>query len=380
MIGEGKLGKLRIGPWTVTPALNLLERDARSVRIEPRAMDVLAFLAAHAGDVVSVEELIAAVWKGVVVGDGSVYLAIKQLRRALEEPADGVHYIETIPKRGYRLVVPVEPVEASSEPEATALPIPKPGPTSRKPWRWVAASVAVAALIIALVVSLRPDDARPSEMKSVAVLPFDNLSSDPEQAYFAEGVTEEILSTLSGVRDLRVTGRSSSFRFKDRKQDLRTIGSALDVEHVLEGSVRKAGDEVRISAQLSNARSGQQLWSQTYERKLDDVFAIQDEIATAVARALQIKLGVGDIGRELGMTDNVAAYDEYLRARALNIQRSYSPAIAHLQRAVALDPSFSVAWSGCMLSTVTARWRRACRSRQKSGDAWRSKRSSVPDH
>jgi TolB-like protein len=215
----------------------------------------------------------------------------------------------------------------------------------RKFWRPFAVAIAGTALLIAVAVSFR-DDVRPVTPKSVAVLPFDNLSSDPEQEYFADGVTEEILNTLSGVRDLRVIGRASSFQFKGRNEDLRVIATALDVEHVLEGSVRKAGDQVRISAQLSNARSGQQLWSEMYERKLDDVFAIQEEIARSVANALQIKLGVGDIGRVPGMTRDVAAYDEYLRSIPLNLDRSYSAAIAHLQRAVALDPSFSVAWSG----------------------------------
>jgi TolB-like protein/DNA-binding winged helix-turn-helix (wHTH) protein len=356
MVGEGapiEVGGFKIGPWTVRPALNLLVRDSRSVRVEPRAMDVLAFLAARAGAVVSVEQLIAAVWKGVVVGDSSVYVAVKQLRRALDESADGVTYIETIPKRGYRLTVPVERAEppsgprSASEPEAAARPTGQSRLIARKSWRRAAAALAgVVLLLICVAVSFREHGLRPSETKSVAVLPFDNLSSEPEQAYFADGVTEEILSTLSGIPDLHVIGRASSFHFKGRKEDLPTIARMLDVEHVLEGSVRKAGDRVRISAQLSNARTAQQLWSETYERKLDDVFEIQDEIASSVARALQIKLGVGDIGREPGMTRNVAAYDEYLRGRALNSERSYAPAIAHLQRAVALDPSFSVAWSG----------------------------------
>lgn len=198
------------------------------------------------------------------------------------------------------------------------------------------------AILIAIAASLR-DDRRTEEVKSVAVLPFDNLSSDPEQEYFADGVTEEILNTLSGVRDLRVIGRTSSFQFKDRTQDLRAIGEALDVEHVLEGNIRKAGTRVRISAKLSNARSGQQLWSEVYERNLDDVFLIQDEIAESVANALQVKLGLGDLARLPGMTRNVAAYDEYLRATAAHLEGDFGSAIAHLQRAVALDPSFSMA-------------------------------------
>ena len=337
--------KIRIGSWTASPDLNLLEHATRSIKIESRAMDVLVFLARHGGAVVSVEQLLASVWKGVVVGDSSVYLAIRQLRQALESSADGTRYIETIPKRGYRLTVPVEHVRSSPEPAVAPPPIAKPGVIGRMSWRWFTAAVVGAALLITAVVAIR-DDVPPVVAKSIAVLPFDNLSSDPEQEYFADGVTEEILNTLAGVRDLRVIGRTSSFHFKDQHVDLRTIGRILDVEHVLEGSVRKGGDRVRISAQLLNARSAHQLWSETYERKLDDVFLIQDEIAKSVAKALQVRLGVGDIGRVPGMTRNVAAYDEYLRSIVLNADRSYSLAISHLQRAVALDPSFSVAWSG----------------------------------
>ena len=229
------------------------------------------------------------------------------------------------------------------------------------------------------------EQASPSAPTSVAVLPFANLSSDPEQEYFADGVTAEILNALSHVRDLRVTGQNSSFQFKDRKENLGTIGATLGVEHVLEGSVRKAGDQVRITAQLSNAGTGEQLWSETYERRLGDIFLIQDEIAKSVAKALQVKLGVGDVGREPGMTRNVAAYDEYLRFLPLAIDGrmdTFPQRIAHLQRAVALDPSFSVAWGHLAnayangASVVPARaeeWRRL------SDDALEHARILTPD-
>lgn len=334
------LERIRIGQWTATPELNLLEHGERSVKIEPRAMDLLMILAQHHGAVVSVEELIASVWKGVIVGDGSVYLAIRQLRQVLDDPKGDTSYIETIPKRGYRLAVPVERSEVSASTDNGRTQASR--DTERSYSRWIAAAAIVVAILIAIAASLR-DDRRTEEVKSVAVLPFDNLSSDPEQEYFADGVTEEILNTLSGVRDLRVIGRTSSFQFKDRTQDLRAIGEALDVEHVLEGNIRKAGTRVRISAKLSNARSGQQLWSEVYERNLDDVFLIQDEIAESVANALQVKLGLGDLARLPGMTRNVAAYDEYLRATAAHLEGDFGSAIAHLQRAVALDPSFSMA-------------------------------------
>jgi TolB-like protein/DNA-binding winged helix-turn-helix (wHTH) protein len=340
----GEVARIKIGLWTATPALNLLERDGRCIKIESRAMDVLVVLARHGGAVVSVDELLASVWKGVVVGDGSVYLAIRQLRQALDDPADGTRYIETIPKRGYRLTAPGNP-EPAGAPVTTQASSRRQMALSLPRWFGAVAFVGVA-IVAGLVFALR-DGVSPKETSSVAVLPFENLSSDPEQEYFADGVTAEILNTLSRVRDLHVTGPSSSFRFKDRDESLSTVGAVLGVDYVLEGSVRKASDRVRIAAQLSSARTGRQLWSERYERSLDDIFMIQDEIAQAVATALQLNLGVGDLGRVPGMTGNVAAYEEYLHGTARLAEgrlESFPLAIAHLQRAVVLDPSFSVGW------------------------------------
>jgi TolB-like protein/Tfp pilus assembly protein PilF len=185
---------------------------------------------------------------------------------------------------------------------------------------------------------------------SIAVLPFANLSDDKSQDYFADGLSEELLNQLARLKDLRVIGRTSSFAFKGKNEDLRTIGTTLGVNHLLEGSVRKSGDDVRITAQLINSGDGSHIWSKTYDRKLDDVFAIQDEIAMAVADALQVTLGVGELARVPGMTRDAAAYDEYLRANAI-LSASYVTdaeatlaGIGHLEKAVAIDPTFALAW------------------------------------
>jgi len=193
-----------------------------------------------------------------------------------------------------------------------------------------------------------------ADAPSIAVLPFADMSPDHDQEYFADGITEELLNSLARIRDLRVSGRTSSFYFKNRNEDLRSIGSALGVDYILEGSVRKAGNRVRITAQLINASTDAHLWSETYDRTLEDLFEIQEEIAKSVASALQITLGVGGLGGIPGMTRNVAAYDEYLLAGVANgvdmilptsvpeIRRS----IRHLERAVSIDPEFSLAWAG----------------------------------
>jgi TolB-like protein/DNA-binding winged helix-turn-helix (wHTH) protein len=336
--------KTRIGAWIADPASNLLLRDGKTVRLEPRAMDVVMHLAARRGEVTSVNDLMAAVWKNVVVSDGSVYLAISQLREALGTTEEGQSYIETVPKRGYRLVVPVEPaVEPTVETVVDAPPV----PTPKRSWTSLAIVAALIAIILASFWFLRPT---PTNLdRSLAVLPFADLSPDGDQAYFADGITEEVLDRLARLRDLRVIARTSSFQLRGQGVEARAVGEKLGVKNLLLGSVRKSGDRVRITAQLIEAPTSRQLWSQTFERPLEDIFAVQDEIARAVSAAMQVKLRVGDLARMPGMTDDVEAYDEYLRGRALNLvarPESYPLAIAHMQRATAIDPGFSMAWSG----------------------------------
>jgi TolB-like protein len=178
---------------------------------------------------------------------------------------------------------------------------------------------------------------------SIAVLPFVNMSSDPEQEYFSDGLSEELLNQLAQVPDLRVIGRTSSFAFKGKNEDLRHIGEVLGVNHLLEGSVRKSGKRIKITAQLINTADGSHVWSETYERSLDDIFAIQEEIAKTVAQELQVRMGAP----RGGGTKNVAAYDEFLAGRALlnsNDTASMRAAAPHLERAVSLDPDYVQAW------------------------------------
>ncbi len=187
------------------------------------------------------------------------------------------------------------------------------------------------------------------EAISIAVLPFVNMSSDPEQEYFSDGLAEELLNQLSQIKTLRVAGRTSSFAFKGKTDDLRLIGAKLGVNHVLEGSVRKAGNRLRITAQLIKCSDGFHLWSQTYDRELDDVFAIQDEVAREVTQALGVTLGVGETVFAPGGTRNVAAYDLYLRAQAQFTQMgpaSVTRAAELYRQALELDPQFALAWSG----------------------------------
>jgi len=181
--------------------------------------------------------------------------------------------------------------------------------------------------------------------RSIAVLPFVNMSSDPEQEYFSDGLSEELLNQLAQIEGLSVTGRTSSFAFKGQNVDLRTIGETLDAAYVLEGSVRKAGDDLRITAQLINAANGYHLWSETFGRKLNDVFAVQEEIALEVARALSVELGVTSPQTQFGGTNSFEAYDLFLKGRSIS-DAAPERAIEYFRASIALDPAYAAPWMG----------------------------------
>jgi TolB-like protein/Flp pilus assembly protein TadD len=227
-------------------------------------------------------------------------------------------------------------------------------------WRTVALvaiGLALAAPGVAWYLIYRGRDAGPAGGPSVAVLPFVNMSGDPENEYFSDGLSEEILNALAQVPGLRVPARTSSFAFKGKTLDVTKIAEALRVATVLEGSVRKAGGRVRITAQLVKAVDGYHLWSQTFDRELKDVFAVQDEISTAITGALKLQLAPAAAGgaRKAGSTTNTSAYEAYLKGRqALNerTRASLEKSIVHFQRAVALDPGFAVAYADLAIATV----------------------------
>jgi TolB-like protein len=207
--------------------------------------------------------------------------------------------------------------------------------------------VPLAVSNIAAAPSARPASPQTAPTGvSLAVLPFADMSPQHDQDYFSDGLSEELLNQLAQIKDLKVTGRTSSFSFKGKNDDLRVIGEKLGVNHLLEGSVRKDGRELRITAQLINAADGTHLWSQTYDRKLANVFALQEEIAKDVATALSVTLGLGQMTVVAGGTVNVEAYDKYLRAHELANQYQPVEAIPFYRQALSLDPNFVQAWVG----------------------------------
>jgi adenylate cyclase len=228
---------------------------------------------------------------------------------------------------------------------------------TRAPLLIAAAAIAIAVAVAALVwlyprppavVVNSPQLSRPAGV-SVAVLPFLNLSSDKDQEFFSDGITEEITSALAKVPGLTVIGRTSAFQFKGENKDMRVIGQALGANNLIEGSVRKAGDQVRITAQLIKAADGTHLWTESYDRKLTDIFAVQEEIATAIAGALQVPLGLKQ-GQNLvaNRTADTDSYQDYLRAKELYRARgftNFTQAITLLEQVIARDPNYAPAWA-----------------------------------
>jgi TolB-like protein/DNA-binding winged helix-turn-helix (wHTH) protein/cytochrome c-type biogenesis protein CcmH/NrfG len=391
----------RIGQWRVDPAVDEISRDGTTVKLEPRTMRLLMCLAERAGAVVSVNELLDTVWKDLVVTQSSVYQAIAVLRRALGDDPKRPVYIASVARRGYRLILPVEveeqgqhlaavpdePPQAAGSQAGGASVADEDHPASLEPpdvgegierggaWRhW---PIWAAALGLAAVVGwlfLRPNLERMTGASavhapatttqvdgssavftppphSVAVLPFSNLSGDPKQEYFSDGITEELINALAQVDALKVIARTSSFQFKDKDADIGTIARKLNVAAILEGSVRRSGNQVRVTAQLIDAVNGFHIWSQDYDRDLNNVLLLQTDIATRVAHELQAKL-LGDEAPkiELGGTRNAAAFDAYLRGSRAHISgqnaHDAQAAITAYSEAIRLDPQYALAYAG----------------------------------
>jgi len=374
----------------VVPARNLLIANDLEFRLEPRVMDVLCVLAESPGEVVARDTLIDRLWPSEFGADESLTRAVSLIRKALAEAGQSTKSIETIKKRGYRLTLPVSNLESDRVPRNRLERPPKAVPqaagnqSSHDPLVPASADISQAAhatdssirrngliltAILALAVltlywiefpgrsdqastGLLLDAADSNQENSVAVLPFIALSDDLSDRYFGVGIAEEILNALSRFPDLRVIARTSAFSFDSVQLDVASIGQQLDVKHLLTGSVRRDGEQIRLTAQLIKADDGTSLWSQRYDLDASDIFAVEDEIVRDVTQTLQVRLGVGAAaGRNDGRKVNPLAYEQYLQGLQLLGDRmrrdgNREAALAAFQRAVAFEPEFADAWAG----------------------------------
>jgi len=342
----GTTGPLRIGDWLVDPGTDTISQGYKSQKLEPRTMRLLLLLAQSQGTVVSAERLLAEVWAGVVVSPGSVYQAISRLRRLLGDTDPAPTYIATVPRKGYRLVAPVRPIETPASVEA----MPSVRPRRR---HFLAGIIGVLLMVgIALVVGWTQFGKRappPMEMSSIVVLPFLDMTAQKNDQAFCDGLTEELSNWLAQIPTLRVVSRTSAFAYRDKEIDVRTIGRELGTTHVLEGSVRRSGNLLRVTAQLVSATDGYHIWSATFDRTMDDVVKIQEEVAHAVAESLEIRLterAAQQLATREGGTP--AAYQLYLLGRHHQLQltrESTNRAIELYRRALALDNHFALAYA-----------------------------------
>lgn len=342
-MSEQASGQLVIGRWRVDVSSGEISDGRQRVTLRPREMDVLRVLARADGAIVSVEDLLRDAWHGTLVSNDALYFAISQLRKALDNGESSQSIIETVPKRGYRLTVAVSDIA----PATTGSPgVDRAGWFVRFTRRRALAGAIVLAVLVAAV--WRPGTELPDApaANSIAVMPFVDLTPASDHTYFSDGITEEILNGLARVPGLQVAARTSSFVFKDQPADVVEIGRALGVASLLEGSVRRDGDRMRIAVQLIDARTGFQLWSESYDREVSNVFALQNEISQRIIGALQPALlaGVHHDAHPAARTPHPGALDLYLLGLEQQRRNSFNSlrrAVQHYRDALAIDPSFA---------------------------------------
>ncbi len=299
------------GPFRLDFGQRVLLRDGKPVRLGSRALDILCVLASAKGDLVTKDALMAAVWPGQIVEENVIQVHVSALRKAFDKDRSGRDYIATVPGRGYRLsgiTSPPSPMQGEAD-------------TVRGP-----------GLL---------------EGRSIAVLPFQNMSSDPEQEYFADGMVEDIIAGLSRITWLSVIARNSSFTYKGRAIDVKQVGRDLGVRYVLEGSVRKVENRARVTVQLVDAETGLHLWVERYDRQLDDIFALQDEIAMSVVGTIEPNLRKAELERiRRKRPDSLDAYDLVLQAMPhaySHMPEEAAVAIPLLEKALEIEPGYAAA-------------------------------------
>jgi TolB-like protein/DNA-binding winged helix-turn-helix (wHTH) protein/Flp pilus assembly protein TadD len=378
---------VRFGTYEVSFQSGEVRKAGVRIRVQQQPLKLLEVLLEHPGEVVTREELRGRVWPNESFGDfdQAVNIAIAKLRSALGDSAETPRYIETLPKRGYRFIAEVSFVDADGRirrPESVstdspvtesvhqfqgnglaAPPVTEPGPQLQSPglavpprrrlWSTghvIMALALVLGLAILCVLLLRSRGHRPFAIRSLAVLPLENLSGDASQNYFSDGMTDELITDLAQISALRVISRTSVMVYKGARKPLPQIARELNVDAVVEGTVLRAGDQVRITAQLIDASTDKHIWSQSYEGELRDTLALQDRVARSIAEQIKISLTPREQAALKSATAvNPEAYESYLKGRYFWDKRTadgLKVALAYFNQAIEEDPNYAQAYSG----------------------------------
>ncbi|MGB5835078.1 MAG: winged helix-turn-helix domain-containing protein [Thiohalocapsa sp.] len=356
------VGSFEVAGFRVEPSTLRVRRDGRDARLEAKAMQVLIYLAEHAGRVVSRPELEEQLWPGRFVTADSVTGAIAKLRRVFGDDAREPRVIETVPKSGYRLIAEVVPIPSTdlngrSSHDSDGAPA-----HLGQGWEtaWIATILVMLALGIALWTLLETDETEPgpssplTDKPAVAVLPFENLGATPDQDYFANGITADLITDLSRLEALRVIAPGSVFAYEGGKAGMRRISRDMDLDYVVVGKVQRLGDRFRINVQLIESDDERALWGKRYTGTMNDVFDVQDRITSAVIAALEVKLSTSEQALLADRpTANALAYDRYLRGLEEHGGRSPIQNLAardHFRDAIELDPGFARAYAGLAMT------------------------------
>jgi TolB-like protein/DNA-binding winged helix-turn-helix (wHTH) protein/Tfp pilus assembly protein PilF len=360
------LSLVRFGMYEVSFQSDELRKAGMKIKIQQQPLKLLEVLLEKPGEVVSREELRARIWPAESFGDfdQALNIAISKLRTALSDPAENPRFIETIPKRGYRFIADVTTVPAAPDSDRTPPPAPpaseaSPPETPIAPLahrsRSAALLVGVSLALLAclallggwLLRSRRPNS---SPIRSLAVLPLDNFSGDPSQDYFADGMTDELTTSLARISALRVISRTSAMRYKGARKPLPEIARELSVDAVVEGSVRREGDQVLITAQLIQAADDKHLWADSFEGKIGDSLALQNQLARAIAEKIKVEITPQEKARlRQANAVNPDAYKAYLKGRYFWNKRTsdgLKAALTYFNEAIEKDPTYAKAFSG----------------------------------
>ena len=352
------------GWFRLNPAERLLLREQVQVRLPPKAFDALVALVENRGRLLGKDELLRTVWPGTFVEESNLAQHVSMLRKALRDGEDGFQYIETVPRHGYRFIAEVRELggiapDTDVLPDTTPSQPPFPGvPESVRPRRrFRSLNLAFAALVVLLAVLVltlpawkRPRSSVPEPIQSLAVLPLQNLSGDAAQEYFADGMTEALITDLAKIPGLKVISRTSIMQYKDSHQSLPKIAQELGVDGIVEGSVLRSGDRVRITAQLVRGATDQHIWAESYERDLSDLVVLEDEVSRSIAGQIQKQIAP-PAPKQLAASAavNPQAREDYLKGRYfwnLRSEAAYLKAIDYFRAGVAEDPQYAQAYAG----------------------------------